>query len=358
MERSSTRRMSCALACIALGLGACRAAADEPPAQWVQFTQYSTLSQPIEIARRMMSPVRFAELQARLAERHQRLPDEPVDLAKERFLLLVPSERPAEGYGLLVFVSPSASLQTPLGWASELSRRGFILVAADRSGNDEDVLARRVPLALLAQENVRRRYPVNARRTYIAGFSGGSRVAMRLALAYPDVFAGAILNAGSDPIGNAEVPIPPRELFLAFQTSSKLVYVTGRHDEYPRQIDVESRDSLSAWCVFAVRSQEIPTAGHEIADHRALARALDALSEMKGPAPAKIAGCRDALDAKAGDEIERIDSVLAQGRREEARRAVLEFDARWGGYAGARGAALVERVLNESADKDGVRNER
>jgi predicted esterase len=347
-----------AFACIGLGFGTGQAVADEPPAQWVQFTQYSTMAGNAEIAGRMMSPLQSARLRARLAEHHQSLPDQPVDLAQERFLLLVPPERPPEGYGLLVFVSPWAGAHVPLGWASELSRRGFIFVAADRAGNDQDVLGRRVPLALLAQENVRQRYPVNARRTYVAGFSGGSRVAMRLALAYPDVFAGAVLNAGSDPVGNADVPIPPRELFLAFQVASKLVYATGRYDEYPRRIDAESRDSLDEWCVFAIRAQEIPTAGHEVADARALARALDTLSEVKDPVPTKLASCRDTLDAKVDAEIKRIDALHSEGRREDARRAVLEFDARWGGYAGARGAALIERFLSDSARKDSAPNER
>src|SRR5208282_4778992 len=71
--------------------------------------------------------------------------------------------------------------------------------------------------ALLAAQNIMHRYTVNPDRVYVAGFSGGSRVAMRLALGYPDLFRGALLNAGSDPIGDALAPIHPRILFSAFR---------------------------------------------------------------------------------------------------------------------------------------------
>lgn len=50
------------------------------------------------------------------------------------------------------------------------------------------------------------------------GFSGGSRVAEIAALAYPDVFRGAILNAGADPIdGQDGIDKPPADLLRAFQ---------------------------------------------------------------------------------------------------------------------------------------------
>ena len=79
----------------------------------------------------------------------------------------------------------------------------MLVVSAAHSGNDEATFARREPLALLAAHNIRKQYPVDSDRIYIAGFSGGSRIALRLALGYPDVFRGVILNAGSAPIGSS-----------------------------------------------------------------------------------------------------------------------------------------------------------
>jgi poly(3-hydroxybutyrate) depolymerase len=64
-------------------------------------------------------------------------------------------------------------------------------------------LERRIPLALLAAHNVMQRYPVDKERLYIGGMSGGSRVALRIALAFPDVFHALLLHSGSDRIGTA-----------------------------------------------------------------------------------------------------------------------------------------------------------
>jgi pimeloyl-ACP methyl ester carboxylesterase len=65
------------------------------------------------------------------------------------------------------------------------------------------------------------------RAAWILPSSGGSRVALRLALGFPDVFRGAFLNAGSDPIGDAQTPLPPAELFSRFQEMTRLAARIG-----------------------------------------------------------------------------------------------------------------------------------
>ncbi len=59
-------------------------------------------------------------------------------------------------------------------------------------------------------------------------------IALRLAIGYPDLFRGAILNAGSDSLGDASaeppIPLPPRELFYQFQSGTRLIYITGERD--------------------------------------------------------------------------------------------------------------------------------
>ena len=54
------------------------------------------------------------------------------------------------------------------------------------------------PLALLAAHNIMQPYSVNREHVFIGGVSGGSRIALRVALSYRDLFRGALLNAGSD----------------------------------------------------------------------------------------------------------------------------------------------------------------
>ena len=198
----------------------------------VAFSEYSPLSSNAELVRRLLTPLAAAEAQATLARSTQRLIEQSIDLAAERFLLYVPARAPPHGYAVLVFVPPWQEARLPPGWAAVLDRFGMIFVSAARSGNDANVLGRREPLALLAAVNVMRRYAAEAGHVYVGGFSGGARIALRLALGYPDVFRGALLNAGSDPLGEpgGGAPPPPRELLQQLQESTRVVYVTGERD--------------------------------------------------------------------------------------------------------------------------------
>jgi len=151
------------------------------------------------------------------------------------------------------------------------------------------------PLALLAVHNIMARYPVDPQQVYIGGFSGGARIALRLALGYPDLFRGALLNAGSDPIGTADVPLPPAALFKRFQESSRLVYLTGERDEENLAGDMGSRRSLDKWCVFDVVTQTEPRTPHQLADAFSLGRSLDALLGPRQPPSDKLDACRNRL---------------------------------------------------------------
>src|ERR1700761_1591029 len=182
----------------------------------VVFSQYSSASSSTELVRRLVTPLKGWRLQQHAASTGVAIVDQPIDLSHERFALYVPAKEPPDGYALLVFVPPWDDAQVPAAWTSILERHGMIFVSAANIGNDTNLLDRRDPVSLLAATNVMARYRVNPRRVYISGFSGGSRVALRLALGYPDLFHGALLEAGSDPIGSA-VPLPPRALLEQFQ---------------------------------------------------------------------------------------------------------------------------------------------
>src|ERR1700756_5473113 len=264
----------------------------------VVFTEYGELSSNTELLRRLLSPLAVARLEAELKRSGQRTAAHAVNLAEEKFVVSVPSQRRPGGYGLLVFVAPWEDARIPQGWAAVLDRFGVIFASAARSGNSEDALGRREPLALLAAENLIRQYPVDAERVYIGGFSGGSRIALRLALGYPDLFRGAILNAGSDPIGTQELPLPPGELLWRFQSSTRLVYLTGERDTAHSIDDQVSLRSLHQWCVFNAESYVLPRLEHEVAPPEALARALGTLLEGAAPDPARLASCRSTIEAE------------------------------------------------------------
>jgi dienelactone hydrolase len=310
----------------------------------VIFSDYSPLSVNAELLRRLLSPLARAQIEESLARSGQKLVPQSIDLASERFVLYVPKAPPPRGYGLLVFVPPWQDARLPPDWGPVLERAGLIYVSAARSGNEENVLARREPLALLGAYSVMQRYRVDADRVYVGGFSGGSHIALRLALAFPDLFRGALLAAGSDPLGSGVPPLPPAELFGRFQESSRLVYLTGEHDSR-LGVDAASQQSMHQWCVFDTEAQTSLGASHETPSPEALSRALEALLVHKAADAAKLARCRADIERRVAAALQKTQSLIDGGRRPEAQKALIEVDRQFGGLAAPRSVEM-QAVLN------------
>jgi hypothetical protein len=311
----------------------------------VVFSDTSGLSANTELARRLLSPLTAAQLPQLLARSNASLSQQPVDISRETFVVYIPSAPPpARGYALIVFVPPWNTARLPEGWDAVLDQYGAIFVSAARSGNDASVLGRREPLALLAEQNVVHHYPVDPNRVYVSGFSGGSRIAMRLALAYPDIFHGAILDAGGDPIGNATIPLPPKDLFTRFQESSHLVYVTGDRDMAVLSAASASMHSMHEWCQFNTDNHVAPSAGHTIISTTSLARALDALSVPARPDADRLAACRAGIESELSTQLQQVESLMAAGNRDGAQKLLNDIDARFGGLAAPRSIDLESRL--------------
>jgi dienelactone hydrolase len=322
--------------------------ADTPPGQIAGlhdavFSEYSPLSGNAELARRMLSPLRAAQIPQLLARAGKGLSEQPINLAEEKFAVYVPSQAPVRGYALMVFVPPWSDARLPPGWAAVLDRYGVIFVSAARSGNDVTPLGRRAPLALVAAFNVMRLYPVDSARVYISGFCGSSRTALRLALGYPDLFRGALLNAGSDPIGTTELPLPPRDLFLHFQKSTRLVYVTGEQDAASLAADEQSIHSMREWCISDMDIEVTHWKGHKSVSPTALATALHALLNPVEPAPTTLATCRAAVDARLATQLQQVESFIAGGKHAEAQKLLHQIDTHFGGLAAPRSVELAQK---------------
>lgn len=313
----------------------------------VVFTQYSPLSRNAEIARRALPPLTYRRIVEALAARHDALAEQTIDLAREKFDIYIPDGAPPPaGYGLLVFIAPWPNATRPNVWRGPLDRHQLIFVAAQRSGNDMNVFDRRLPLALLAYENVRARFPIDPQRVYVTGLSGGSRVAEIAALAYPDVFRGALLNAGADPIdGQDGIYKPPAELFRRFQ-HTRLVYITGDEDvENARQDDV-SQASMREACVLDLETEFAIGLGHEALDARWLGRALDALEAPHPVDAAALARCNAGVERALAAQLASAAATIARGDRLRARAQLNAIDARFGGLAAPAILALDAKVTS------------
>ncbi|MDE2261963.1 MAG: hypothetical protein KGL45_05535 [Gammaproteobacteria bacterium] len=311
--------------------------------QQAVLTEYDPLFSNAEIMRRLLSPLTQVAVRHMLARTGKLLSRYPIDLTNEKFLVYVPSTAPpSRGYALLVFIPPWDQTFLPFGWASQLDRYGVILVSPASAGNTAAVLNRRVPLALSAETNIAREYPLDRQRVFIGGFSGGSGVALRIALGYPDVFRGALLNAGAAPLGGA-YPLPRQDLFQRFRGTSHLVYVTGELDTTNLGGDAGSSQSMQDWCVFEVETHETTGAGHELMSAAAFGRALERLLSPAPADPARLGACRSRVQQELGEKLARAEALVAESRRAAARQLLLEIDERYGGLAAPRILDLARR---------------
>jgi len=330
----------------ALGLAGAGAAAtcraDDGLMKNVTFADASAAASSAELARRLLTPLAYRRVAPHLGDARTM----PLDVAKERFAVYVPrGAPPPNGYAVLVFIPPWSEAALPRDWPRILDKHGMIFVSAANSGNDADTLDRRIPLALLGYENIRRRYPVDANRVYVGGLSGGSRVALRVALAYPDLFRGALLNAGSDPVGgNTGLTIPPADLFRRFQDSTRIVFLTGERDEVNVHNDLLAAKSLRKWCALDQETLAMPRRGHEIADAAGLDRALRELEKPPADDAADVAACRAGIEEELAADVAAAKAAAALGDRDHAVEAMNAINERYGGLA-AEALADIERRL-------------
>lgn len=351
--RSATMRL-CLRACVAvlvlLATLPLSAAPREVPGlqRDIAFDAYSALATSAELMRRQLTPLEASDVQAYSARTAQTVDTYGLDLRNERFTVYVPPPHDAQrAYGLLVFIPPWPQAAVPKAWLPVLDELGLIFVTAADSGNDAAIVGRRVALAVHAYANVMRRYRVDPERVYVGGLSGGSRVALRTAIAYPDVFRGAFLDAGSDPLGRPGFPIPPADLFALAQESTRLVYVTGTRDEAARDMERVSMQSMRRWCVFDVRSQPLIEVAHELAGARAFAQALRALEAPPQPQP-ELAACRQRVADDLARELAVVRERLAAGDADGARRTLREIDVGYGGLAAPASLDLAGKLAGDA----------
>lgn len=301
------------------------------------FDRYSPLAAADEFSRRVFSPTTYDRL-LRFEQHIGKKPmEQTVDLAAERYDIWVPEKRPERGYGVLVFVSPMPRWELTRDWKKELDRAGIIYVAARRSGNTENVYERRIPLALHAYENIIARYPVDAERVYVSGFSGGSRTAVRIAAAYADVFHGALLIGGAKVIGEEDFAPPPAELMNLLQRRMRLVYSTGGNDTPNRVLDARGRQEMRRRCVAGVYDISQRRLDHWVPLARTMRKAIERLDQPLSAAELdEQAQCMPGLLTRVDSDLAAAEQAYAAGDAKRAGELLGAADIAWGGLVSER----------------------
>ena len=229
-----------------------------------------------------------------------------VDLSAERFSVYVPAQQPSQGYGLMVFIPPWQDAHLPPGWATVLDAHGMIFVSAAKSGNEENVLDRRIPLALLGAYNVMQRYPINPDRVYIGGFSGGSRVALRTALGLPRLVSRRVAQRRQRPYRRRRDDCcRPMTYLPNFKIRPAWYMSRDRKMTGISSTILVSRDSMKSWCVFGVAIETMYRVGHEIAAPYPIDRALTALDRRTPVDSGKLSVCRARIAKDMAADLQR-----------------------------------------------------
>lgn len=296
-----------------------------------------------EFARRLLSPLSGRDVTRFLAAEGRKLAAEPFAPGDFSVDLYVPKRQPEAGYGLLVFVPPMDEFAIPSDWKRVLEQRGLLLVMPRGAGNDADVFGRRIPAVLHAEAYAASAYRLDPARRYVGGFSGGARLAQRVALAWPDVFQGSLQFAGSVVVGESLMPPPERELFDQARSQGRFVLVSGGQDLPNRRNDALARERFDALCFAGVHGFGPARLDHWVPDARGFAKALDRLESPVQATPQNEA-CRRDLDAAVAGALEEVRARLDAGDVIAARDALVALDDRYGGLAAPRSLDLARAI--------------
>jgi len=116
---------------------------------------------------------------------------------EQRYELFVPEGYPkAKPYPLILCVPPSPG---PAGWAEfeGLCRTNGVIFASPFGAGNNIPVAVRCRVVLDVLDDARRRLNIDSDRVYLAGMSGGGRIASRVAFSLPEAFAGVMPICGS-----------------------------------------------------------------------------------------------------------------------------------------------------------------
>ena len=180
--------------------------------------------------------------------------DEPITWE----IYVPPGYRQEAPAGLFVYVSPMPSGKLPGKWRRVMDERNLIWIGANRSGN-RVVVGRRMLFAVLAILVAEQGYAVDTRRFYVSGFSGGGKVASRLATAHAQIFTGGFF------IGGVEVWQDEQPDDIETMRSNRYVFLCGSNDQALRSCRQASR-AYNAAGVEATELMIIRGMGHDTPD--------------------------------------------------------------------------------------------
>jgi pimeloyl-ACP methyl ester carboxylesterase len=121
---------------------------------------------------------------------------------QQRYQLYIPTTyQHNQAHPLILFLSASSS-PDEFTIFDALCRKYGVLFACPYNAGDDCAPGRRLRIALDTLEDVRQRLNVDTDRIYLAGFSGGGRLASDIACSYPEFVGGVLALGGTGGLRN------------------------------------------------------------------------------------------------------------------------------------------------------------
>lgn len=190
--------------------------------------------------------------------------DEPVS-----WQVYLPKNDGTEIPGVFVYVSPMDTGRIDSRWREVMDQQNLIYIAANNSGNKVPTI-RRMVMATLAIKALARQYSFDLANISVSGFSGGGRVASRLASQYPEVFTGALYICGVDFWKKDQTPNVERVI------QNRFVFLTGTKDFNRRETRQIQKRYIKAGAQHT-RLIVVPGLAHQHPDAAYLTEALQFL---------------------------------------------------------------------------------
>ncbi len=194
------------------------------------------------------------------------------DSTQQRYELYVPRAVTAtKPTGLVLFISAGDDPAGLAQWRTVCDAAGMLFASPYGAGNNTQG-PERTRIVLDVLDDVRRRFAVDPDRTYLGGFSGGARVACRIAFALPEYFGGVVPVCAAESLRE--------ESWLRQRASDRLsaALITGETDFNRGEIE-RFRGPLLTDVGVRTKVWMVPKLGHGLPSAAVLTEALRWLEE-------------------------------------------------------------------------------
>ncbi|MCB1076216.1 MAG: hypothetical protein KDM63_14910 [Verrucomicrobiae bacterium] len=212
------------------------------------------------------------------------------DVSKEEFEILIPEHyQSSKPHGLFIWIHSGEAPQIPKPWEAILAKHELVFIGAKRSGNQRNIFDR-MRLAIDANHNVRQHLNIDGRRVYVSGFSGGSRVASMLGVAWGEMFSGTICCMGVNFYTDVTAPdgkvyglsyLPDEMLLPLVKEHCRFSLITGEKDFNLPNTKGAYENGFRKEGFQHVQLLEVPGHGHSPPPADWLEKAIDFLDEGK-----------------------------------------------------------------------------